>query len=177
MPSYVQFLFSLSLGVSFADKIIDGFNKFISFIGKLFKSLFDLIAGAFNALLDFLEKPLALLYHLLDGIFYFFYQIFNVVVAIIKIFVASFQFIGSLILGVFRTIKMWLTINITPDTNFPSATHEGFKTVIDLVAPTGLLTIVPLVSIAFLWFYFVIKMIGLFGGEIHIAPFGRGSDK
>ncbi|WP_205414330.1 hypothetical protein, partial [Serratia marcescens] len=78
-------------------KIIDGFNKFISFIGKLFQKLFDLISGAFNALLDFIEKPLALLYYLLDGIFYFFYQIFNIIVVIIKIFVASFQFVGSLI--------------------------------------------------------------------------------
>uniref|UniRef100_UPI0013C30FC6 hypothetical protein n=1 Tax=Escherichia coli TaxID=562 RepID=UPI0013C30FC6 len=61
--SYYNWLFTLTLGVSFADKIIDGFNKFISFIGKLFQKLFDLISGAFNALLDFIEKPLALLYY------------------------------------------------------------------------------------------------------------------
>lgn len=162
---YYHFLFNLAIGASFSDKIIEGFNNFIGFIGNMFKYLFD-----------FLEKPLMLLYQLLDGIFYFFYQLFNVVVAIVKIFVASFQFIGSMILGLFRTIKLWLTVDVTPDTNFPSATHQGFQTVIDLVAPTGLLTVVPLVALAFLWFFFVIKMIGLFGGEIHIAPFGRGGN-
>lgn len=160
--------------MNFIEKIIDGFNAVISFLGALFQPLFDLIADGFNALLDFLEKPLALLFHFLDGIFYFFVQLFNIVVLVIKIFVAFFQFLGALILGVFRTIKMWLIPSLSGDTNFPSATHAGFKTVIDLVAPTGLLTIVPMVAIAFVWFYFIIKMIGLFGGQIMINPLGRG---
>lgn len=160
--------------MNFVEKLIDGFNKVLSFLGSLFKNLFDLLSGGFNALLDLLAKPLSLLYYLLEGIFYFFGQLILVVIAIVKIITAMFQFIGSLILGVFRTIKLWLTVNVSPDTNFPSATHEGFKTVIDLVAPTGLTTVVPIVAIAFLWFYFAIKMIGLFGGQIYIAPFGRG---
>lgn len=163
--------------MSFAEKIINGFNTFISFIGSLFKRLFDLISAGFNSLLDFLEKPLSLLYYFLDGIFYFFYQIFNIIVLIIKIFVASFQFVGSLILGIFRTIKMWLTVRVDGNISFPSSTHQGFATVIDILQPTGLLTVVPMVALAFLWFFFVIKMIGLFGGSIYVSPFGKGDNK
>lgn len=160
--------------MNFIEKIIDGFNKIISFVGKLFKGLFDLLASGFNSLLDFLEKPISLLFYLLDGIFYFFAQIFNVVVIVVKLFVALFQFIGAVILGVFRTIKMWIIPDLTGNTHFPSATHEGFKTVIDLLMPTGLMTVVPMVAIAFIWFFFIIKIIGLFGGNIMISPLGRG---
>ena len=160
------------LGLSFAGKVVKGFNSVLKFLGKVFGSLFSLISDAFQALFDLLAAPLKYLMYFLEGIFYFFQQIFVVVVIIIKIFVALFQYIGALIVGIFRTIKMWLIPGLSGNTKFVSATDQGFKTVIDLLQPTGLLTIVPMVALAFLWFYFALKMLGLFGGSVHIQPFG-----
>lgn len=163
--------------MSFADKIFTWLNKILSFLGELFSGLFELIANAVNTILDIIVKPLSYLYYFLEGIFYFFMKVFDIVVMIVKIFVASFQFLGSLIMGVFRTIRLWLTVDLSTNTNFVSASGTGFQTVMDIIRPTGLLTVVPVIAIAFLWFFFVLKMIGLFGGNISIAPFGRSADK
>jgi hypothetical protein len=167
---------NFAVGASFADKIIQGFNSILSFIAKTFGGLFDLIATGFNKLIQFLAKPLAYLYAFLEGVFYFFTKLFDIAVAIVKIFVACFQFVLALIAGIFRTIKRWLTVQPKEDLNFPSVSNKGFETVMDIVEPTGLLTVVPMVALAFLWFFFAIKMIGLFGGSIYIKPYGRGDD-
>lgn len=168
------YLFNFVVGVSFADKIVKGFNSILTFLSKLFNGLFSLIANAINELMSFLAKPLAYLLAFLEGIFYFFTKLFDIAVAIVKICVACFQFVGALIAGIFRTIYKWLTVSPVQDLSFPSVSNQGFKAVIDQVQGTGLLTVVPMVALAFLWFFFVIKMIGLFGGNIYIKPFGRG---
>lgn len=164
-PNYV-------LGVSFAGKVVKGFNSILNFLGKVFGNLFSLISKSFQALIDLLAAPIKYLMYFLEGIFYFFQQIFIIAVMVIKIFIAIFQYIGALIMGIFRTIKMWLIPSLNGNTKFVSATGDGFKTVIDLLQPTGLLTVVPMVALAFLWFYFALKMLGLFGGSVHIQPFG-----
>jgi len=153
--------------MKFVDKLLglmmDGFFKVISII---------------YSFMEFLAKPLSYLFEFLKGIFYFIFKIFDVVVQVVMIFVALFQFLGAIIAGVFRMIKSWLIIN--PDANdvsFPSTSYQGFKVVTDLLQPTGLMTVVPAVALAFLWFYFILKMIGLFGGSIMISPMGRGGDK
>lgn len=163
--------------LNFIEKIVDGFNKVISYLGNLFKPLFNLIADGFNKLIDFIAKPLSYLYWFLDGIFYFFEKLFFIAVLIVKVFVALFQFFGALCLGVFRTIKLWLIPSLSDHTHFPSASQTGFSTVMDVIAPTGLLTVVPIVAIAFCWFFFVLKIIGLFGGSIYVSPFGKGGEK
>lgn len=162
--------------MNFIEKILDGFNKVLAFLGGVFSGLFQLIADGFNKLLHFIQKPLTYLYYFLEGIFYFFIKLFDVVVLVVKIFVALFQFIFALGAGILRTITKWLTVDLSPNTKFVSSTYSGFQTVMDLLQPTGLLTVVPLVALAFLWFFFVIKMIGLFGGSIMISPGGRPKD-
>lgn len=155
--------------MKFVEKLLglikDGFMKMIGFFVDIFQSLFDLLA-----------KPFQLLFILFEGIFYFISVLFQIVVKIIMIFVAIFQFIFAVIAGVFRTIAKWLTVSPSGDVSFPSVSNQGFGVVIDLLQPTGLMTVVPMVAIAFLWFYFALKMIGLFGGQIMISPFGRGGN-
>jgi phage-related protein len=152
------------------DKIIDGFNGILQF----FSPVFDFFSGLFSSLFDLLQKPLELLFHFLDGIFYFFAQLFTIVVLVVKIFVALFQYIGALIAGVFRQIRYFLSMNIQGDINFPSESNSGFAVVFDILKGTGILSVVPIVATAFLWFFFVLKMISLFGGNIYVKPFGRG---
>lgn len=149
--------------------------KFVDKLLGLLASGFNLIISALFSFIEFLAKPLSYLLEFLKGIFYFFFKFFEIAVQIILIFVALFQFFFAIIAGVLRTIKSWLTINPSPgDVSFPSMSNTGFGVVMDLLQPTGLMTVVPLVALAFLWFFFILKIIGLFGGQIMISPFGRG---
>ncbi len=161
--------------MNFADKLFSGLSNIIHFLGKLFGGLGDLIAKSFNAFFDFLAKPLGYLMSFLEAIFYFFEKLFDVVVMIVKIFVACFQFIGALVVGLLRTISSWLHVTVSGSTNFPSASGQGFTAVINQIMPTGVMTVIPLVAIGFLWLFFIIKIIGLFGGEISINPFRGGN--
>lgn len=155
------------------DKIIDGFNNIIDFLGSIFGKVFDFFAKFFEGLINILLVPLQLIVSFLEGVFYFISKLFEVVVLIVKIFVALFQFIFALIAGIVRSITSWLTFSVKGNISFPSVSESGFSTVIDILDGTGILTVLPIVATAFVWFYFVIKMIGLFGGQIQIRPFGR----
>lgn len=151
--------------MKFVDKILklimDGFNSIID----LFAILFKLFGKVFGYIIEFFK-----------GIFHFIMKLFEVVVEIIQIFVALFQFIFSLGAGIFRTIKLWLTVNPVKDVSFPSVSNRGFSVVMDVLQGTGVLTVVPMVALAFLWFYFVLKMIGLFGGQVMINYDRGGKD-
>lgn len=138
-------------------------DSLLSMIAKGFNLVGDLIYQLFS----FLAKPLTYLYYFLDGIFYFFYQLYLIVVKIIMIFVALLQFFGAIVVGFVRSITGMLSIDFdqTP-VNYPDASYEGIQVVLDLVAPMGLMDIVPLILIAIVWAYFVKKYIGLLGGEI-----------
>lgn len=149
--------------MSFFDKVLqvlkNGFNNIIEF-------LYEIVL--------FLAKPLAYLVQFLEGIFYIFYKLYDIAVLVIMIFVSIFQFMVALTAGVFRTIKMWLTVN--PDVsevNLPNASYTGFEVLVEQLQPTGFMTVVPTIATAVVWFYFVLKMIGLFGGQVFIAPDGR----
>lgn len=149
--------------------------KFVDKLLTFLKTAIDNIIDALFAFIEFLAKPLSYLLAFLEGVFYFVMQVFEVAVSVVMIFVALFQFILALITGVFRTIGNWLTVNPSVnDVTFPSTTYQGFEVVIDLLQPTGLLTVVPMICLALLWFFFVIKIIGLFGGQIMITPFRGG---
>jgi hypothetical protein len=159
--------------MNFIDNILSGFNSIIDFLGSLFDPLFKLISGGFNALLDFLEKPLSLVYYFFEGIFYFISKIFDVVVLVIQIFIAFFQFLGSISRGLFNTLHYWLIPNLSDNTHFPSASDQGFQTIMDLLQPTGLLTVVPVIAIALTWIYFVMKVVALFGGDVSFNGSGK----
>lgn len=151
--------------------------KFVDKLLGLLKDGFDKMIDILFLLIQFFAKPLAFLLQFLEGIFYFITVLFQIVIQIIMIFVALFQFLFAIIAGVFRTIYMWLTVNPNPnDVSFPSMSNTGFGVVVDLLQPTGLMTVVPMVALAFLWFYFILKIIGLFGGSLMITPFGRGGN-
>lgn len=145
------------------------------------EKLLQLIQDGFNFLIDalyqivvFLAKPLSYLIQFLEGIFYLFYQLFEIAVMLVMIFVALFQFIIALTAGIFRTIKLWLTVDPDmDDVNFPSESYLGFQTLVEQLEPTGFMTVVPTIAIAITWFYFAMKIIGLFGGQVLIAPGGR----
>lgn len=159
------------------EKILNGFTLVIAWLGNLFGRLFTFLGNLFSELFDLLAKPLSYVLSFFDGVFYFITVLFNVAVKCIQIFVALFQFLGSIILGVLRTIRLWLTVSISPNTKFPSASNQGFQTVIDLLMPTGLMTVVPMVAIAFLWFFFIVKIIGLVSGQGSVNVIGSGGSK
>lgn len=152
----------------------------MKFVDKLFKLLsdgFNTLIHAFTTLFKWLGKIIGYLVEFFEGIFYFIWKIFEVAIAVVKIFVALFQFIFALGAGIFRTIKSWITVSPQKDLSFPSVSMKGFSVVTDILQGTGILTVVPMVALAFLWFFFVLKMIGLFGGQIMIAPEGRPPKK
>lgn len=150
--------------MKFVDKLlgllVDGFFKVISIIVLL---------------IEIIAKPLSYLLEFLKGIFYFIFKLFEVVVQVVMIFVALFQFLFAIIAGLLRTARSWLTVNPSAgDVSFPSVSNTGFGVVVDLLQPTGIMTVVPMVALAFLWLFFIIRVIGLFGGTIMVTPFGRG---
>uniref|UniRef100_UPI00203BAC23 hypothetical protein n=1 Tax=Bacillus cytotoxicus TaxID=580165 RepID=UPI00203BAC23 len=139
-------------------------QRFTSFL----KGGFEAVIGSIKKGLDFLATPIEYLFEFLKGIFYFVEKFFQVVVAIIKLFVALFQFLGAVITGFFKTLYSWLTPSFNGgDVGFPSASMRGFKTATDILLPTGLLTVVPAVVTCFLWYLFVRKLMDLFGGGKH----------
>jgi hypothetical protein len=141
--------------------------KFVDSMFDWFSSIGSTIANGFNNLLDLIMKPLSYLFWFLDGVFYFFMMIFDVAVKLVMIFVALFQFIMALITGLLRTIQDLLTPTFnSADVNLPSNSEQGLQVVLDLVDPTGLLTIIPYICIAFVWSAFIYKILGLFGGNI-----------
>lgn len=149
--------------MNFAEKLL-----------QLIKDGFDYLITFLYHIVLFLAKPLAYLLQFLEGIFYLFYVLFDIVVLVIMIFVAIFQFMVALTFGVLRTIKMWLTVNPdVSDVNLPNASYMGFEVLVEQLQPTGFMTVVPTIATAVVWFYFVLKVIGLFGGQIFIAPDGR----
>lgn len=152
--------------------------KFVDKLLGLLKQGFENIIDFLFQFIQFLAKPLAFLLQFLEGIFYFISVLFQIAIQVIMLFVALFQFLFAIIAGVFRTIVSWLTVNPNAsDVSFPSVSNRGFAVVVDLVQPTGLMTVVPMVALAFLWFFFILKIIGLFGGTMMITPFGRGGEK
>lgn len=124
-----------------------------------------MIKDAFEKLIELILYPMGWLVWLFDGIWYFLYVLFSVVVKIIQIFVALFQYLGALIGGFLKAIKglVSLSFNQTP-INFPSESQRGFQLVLDVLQPVGFMTVVPLVLLAILWIYFVIRIMSLIGG-------------
>lgn len=138
-------------------------NTLMSFLSGAFK----VIGNGIQTLLNFLAVPLGWLVSLIEGIWYFLTKLVTIVIKVIDIFIALFQFLGSLALGFLRTIKALLFIDFsrTP-VNYPSSTGTGMQLVVDKVLqPVGFLNVIPAVLLALLWLFFVIRVIGLLGGE------------
>jgi len=144
--------------MTFVDTLMSWLSRAFGWLGDIFSKLFDFLAVPFGWLISILE-----------GIWYFLTVLFSIVVAVIKIFVALFQFLGSLILGFMRTIKQLLVIDFsqTP-VNYVSETGTGIKVIVDLLEPVGFLTVVPMVLLAIVWIYFIIRVFALLGGEANI---------
>ncbi|HDR4573544.1 TPA: hypothetical protein QCQ70_004368 [Bacillus cytotoxicus] len=137
-------------------------NAILSGLGKVG----SVISKGFGFLWDLLEKPLGYLLAFLEGIFYFFACLFKVVVLIVKIFTALFQFFWVLASSVLKTLLMWIGIAPSGSVHLPKEIHNGFDVVVQKLMPTGLMTIVPTVATAFLWLYFGLKVFSLYGGSM-----------
>lgn len=140
--------------MKFVDKILQALKNFGEFLGDLFMGLFDLIL-----------KPLAFLLEILMAVVYFFGVLLEIVIAVVMLFVAFFQFLFALATGLIRTVASWVGFTPSGSTNLPSASQQGFDTFLDVIMPTGLVTIIPNVAIALLWLITVIKIVGLFGNR------------
>jgi hypothetical protein len=140
---------------------------FVDSLLTLLQSGFGFIGDMIYQLVQFLAKPLSYVYSFFEGIFYALLKLFEVVVLIVKIFTAFIQFFGAIVAGFFRTLFSMLTIDFSQTPiNYPSISYQGIQVVIDLVQPMGLLTVVPSICLALIWFFFVKQMIGLVGGGI-----------
>lgn len=140
---------------------------FVDTLMSFLSGAFSVIAKGIQTLLNFLTVPLGWLVALIEGIWYFLTKLVTVVIKVIDIFIALFQFLGAIILGFMRTIKGLLFIDFsrTP-INYPSATSKGMSLVVDkILQPVGFMTVVPGILLALVWLFFVYKVIGLLGGE------------
>lgn len=138
---------------------------FVNWLGEGLYNLMLLIGQGFEKLFTFLSKPLGYLLSFLDGIWYFLTQLFAIAVQIVMIFVALFQYIGAVVVGFLRSIKSLVTLSFSSaNINFPNSSHTGFQLVLDVLQPTGFMTVVPLVLLGILWIYFVVRIVSLIGG-------------
>jgi hypothetical protein len=137
------------------DAILRGLSKFG-----------NAVVNGFKSTMDFLAKPLGYLLEFLGGIFYFFACLFNVLVLIIKIFTALFQFFWATATSVIKTLLMWIGVTPSGKVYLPHEAQNGFQVVIDKLMPTGIMTTVPMVATAFLWLFFGMKVFSLYGGSM-----------
>ncbi|PGE98095.1 hypothetical protein COM59_31845, partial [Bacillus pseudomycoides] len=104
------------------------------------------IVKGFQASMEFLAKPLGYLLEFLEGIFYFFACLFKVVVLIVKIFTALFQFFWATATSVLKTLLMWIGVVSSGKVYLPHEAQNGFQVVMDKLMPTGIMTTVPMVA-------------------------------
>lgn len=129
-------------------KIVEGFNA----LGKLIYNMFS-----------FLAPVLGFLWELLQGIGYFIVQLALVVWAVIKLFTALLQFFGALVVGFFRTIFSFLTIDFNANPiNYPSESMTGMSYVAQWLNVGGMLDVLPYVILAVVWLLFVVAVFRLF---------------
>ncbi|MNW41496.1 hypothetical protein D3C74_186350 [compost metagenome] len=141
---------------------------FVDTLMRFLSGLGNFISDGFSKLFSFLAVPLGWLIALIEGIWYFIAKLFYVVIEVIDIFVALFQFIFALGSGFLRTIGalLWIDFSRTP-INYPSATGTGMNVVIQKVLqPTGFMDVVPMILLAVVWLYFIVRVFALLGGEV-----------
>lgn len=140
--------------------------KFVNVLTSGIASGFNFLGDMLAALIRLISKPLTFLLSLLESIFYLIYQLGYIVVKVIMIFVALLQFFGAIVIGFLRTVFAMLTINYgqTP-LRYPDSSIIGLNTVLDVIRPMGLLTVVPGIVLAITWFIFIKRFIGLLGSR------------
>lgn len=138
--------------------------KFVDSVLMFFSWLGSLISDGFNYLFEFLASLFQGFFAIIDFIFYFLVQALTVIFVTIKIFIALFQYL-FVITGMFiKAISSFVIPHFEPYV-MPSNSNEGLSAMMEFIEPTGILTIVPFALSCFCWFFFVKKVIGLFGGE------------
>ena len=140
----------------------------MNFAEKLFKGLQDIgqfFLDAIESLFEFLAIPLGYILAFFEGVFYFIGQLFTVVIEIIMIFVALFQFLFAIIAGLFRTITMWIGFTPSDTYSMPSTSQQGLNVFIEQIDILGLYDIVPYIVIAFIWLMFAYKVVGMVGNR------------
>lgn len=135
----------------------------MNFILDFLSSILEYLSDGFSKLFSLIAKPLSYVFYFFEGIFHFVAVLFDVVVKVVMIFVALFQFLGALALGFMRTLQYLLVPTFNTSTvHLPSNSSQGLNVILDLVAPTGVLTVVPYICLAVIWFVFVMKIFALF---------------
>lgn len=138
--------------------------KFVDSVLNFFSWLGGLIADGFNFIFLLLTSLFQGFFAIIDFIFYFLVQALTVIFVTIKIFIALFQYL-FVITGMFiKAISSFIVPHFEPYV-MPANLNAGLAAFMEFVLPTGLLTVVPFALSCFCWFLFVIKVIGLFGGE------------
>lgn len=138
--------------------------KFVDILIDGIQNLGDMIVDGFMKFIDFLATPLAYLLAFLEGIFYFFTKLYQVVIEIIMLFVAMFQFLFAVIAGLFRTLGTFLGFS-PGGYSVPSEAQTGLDVFLDTIGGTGFNSILPTIFIFIVWIGFVYKVIQLFGDK------------
>lgn len=139
--------------------------KVFDYIFKFFSWLGSLIADGFNTLFSVLLSLFKGIFAVLDLIFYFLAQLVAVVFAVIKIFVALFQYLFAITSMFFKFIGSFLVPHFEKYPLVGYESNNGFNVILELLRPTGALDVLPFALTCLLWFFFVKKVIGLFGGN------------
>jgi len=138
--------------------------KLFDYIFIFFSWLGGLIADGFNMLISVISSLFKGIFAVLDLIFYFLSQLLALVFLVIKIFVALFQFLFAITSMFFKFIGSFLVPHFEKYPLVGRNSPDGFSVVLDLLQPTGALDVLPFALTCVLWFFFVKKVIGLFGG-------------
>ena len=104
------------------------------------------------------------IFAVLDLIFYFLVQCLVVIFLVFKIFIALFQYLFA-ITGMFLKFIGSFIVPKFSSYTVPNTSSYGLNAVLEVLDGTGMLDILPFSLTCFLWFWFVKKAIGLFGGD------------
>lgn len=138
---------------------------------NILETILDAIGNLGNGIIDglvafmeFLARPFALLLSLLEGIFYFLFKILEVLIEVIMLFGALFQFLFALATGLMRTLGTWLGF-VPSSYSIPNEAQTGLEVFMETIGGTGFNTLLPTVFIFIVWIGFIYKLIQLIGGK------------
>lgn len=133
-----------------------------------------IIFNGISILVEFMAAPLELLFDLLTGIFYFIFQLFAILIYIVQLFHALFQMFMSFAAALLNTLLGFTNFSTYGTIEAHSHIREGMNFFYERLEMYGVMTTIPNVINAFVWFIFAINMIGLIGSKGQIkGTFGK----
>ena len=138
--------------MNFIDTLLDHISDFGS-----------LVKDGFVEILDFISKPMGYILEFFEGIFYLLFKLGELVILVINLFTALFQFFFSLVAVLTRTLLSWLNPISNTGMNYSYETEQGLEVFKDVIGNFGYLDVIPFALTAIVYVYMSIKILGLLG--------------